>query len=699
MAIDTSQFHQIFFEESFEGLDVMERELMKLDTTNPDNETINTIFRAAHSIKGGGGTFGFKQISSFTHNVETLLDQIRAGERKLLQGDVDLFLQAVDCLRNMLSCLRDKTEINMQQADQLSASFMSLLNHTCAAAPQHPAPQSPGNPEATQPDALIAVPGWNIYFKPNAEVFKTGNEPLRLFRELQKLGNVTVEADTSTLPPLAAVQPDECYLSWRICLTPEQGKPAITEAKILEVFEWVRDESELRIAQGAITTAAPVQALATPGTAVEATAVEAKEAVNRQAAASAANPESSSIRVSIDKIDSLINMVGELVITQSMLGQLGEHFEMSKLVRLQEGLAQLEQNTRELQESVMRIRMLPISFSFSRFPRLVRDLGQKMGKQINLVLQGEQTELDKTVMEKIGDPLVHLVRNAVDHGIEACEVRKAKGKPEAGTVTLNAYHQGGNVIIEIRDDGAGLNRDKILNKALEKKLVKPEDQLSTEQIYNLIFLPGFSTADKITDVSGRGVGMDVVKRNIEALNGTVEVSSVEGQGSIFSICLPLTLAILDGQLVRVGKHVYIFPLISIVESLQIKDNQINQVANGCSVLQLRNEYIPVIKLYEVFNLDAQCHRFEEGLLVVVEVGGEKIGILVDDLAAQQQIVIKSLEQNYGKIEGVSGATILGDGTVALIVDIAGLIRIAGSQHMHLQQQTNTRSQSAGLYVA
>jgi two-component system chemotaxis sensor kinase CheA len=373
-----------------------------------------------------------------------------------------------------------------------------------------------------------------------------------------------------------------------------------------------------------------------------------------------------------------------------MLGQLGDEFEMDDLQKLQAGLGQLEQNTRELQESVMRIRMLPISFAFSRFPRMVRDLSRRLDKQMELTLIGETTELDKTVMEKIGDPLVHLVRNSVDHGIELPADREASGKNPVGSITLNAYHQGGNVVIEITDDGKGLDRERIRTKAVEKELMSSKEAaaLSDSQVHDLIFHPGFSTANEVSDVSGRGVGMDVVRRNIQDLNGTVELASEQGVGSTVTIRLPLTLAILDGQLIKVGVQTYIFPLVSIIESMQISSDKVSEVAGGCDVFQLRNEFVPIIRLYDVFNIVPDSTRIDESLLVVVESDGDKVGILVDDLDAQQQVVIKSLEQNYQRIEGVSGATILGDGTVALILDIPGLIKIAGIQHLQSKNITS-----------
>jgi two-component system, chemotaxis family, sensor kinase CheA len=474
----------------------------------------------------------------------------------------------------------------------------------------------------------------------------------------------------------------------------------VEESRIREVFEWVIDDAELTIVRVpiakpivdasiaanaalddaeskkvvAIGSAKSEKSDADKGVFAGTDAVVSDVVDKKTRAISAAD---SSIRVSIEKIDQLINMVGELVITQSMLGQIGQNFSLENLASLQKGLGQLERNTRELQESVMQIRMLPISFTFSRFPRMVRDLAKRLGKQIDLVLKGENTELDKTVMEKIGDPLVHLVRNSLDHGIELPDIRQSCGKPATGTITLNAYHQGGSVIIEIIDDGAGLNRSRITEKARENGLIGADTVLSDDEVCEMIFKPGFSTATEVSDVSGRGVGMDVVKRNIQELNGTVEVHTRPGQGSTFTIRLPLTLAILDGQLVRVGTETYVFPLVSIVESMQANEKLINKVAGGCDVFRLRNEYVPIVDLASVFSGAAGYSHINEALLVVVECDNQKIGIIVDELLAQQQVVIKSLETNFRRVEGISGATILGDGTVALIADVGGIVRMAG----------------------
>ncbi|MEO2281338.1 chemotaxis protein CheA [Pseudoalteromonas pernae] len=690
MSIDLSQFFEVFFEESFEGLDAMETELLNLTPGDTDSETLNTIFRAAHSIKGGSGTFGFTSVSDFTHVLETLLDQIRQGQRELTSEHVNLLLQSVDCLREMLRALQSEQEPDLTVAGELKQKFEVILGFASAVESEEPAQYSATTEKETQT--------FQINFKPHHHLFKTGNEPLYMLSDLAELGHLEVHVELGAIPTIDQLQSDECFMSWQLFLETDAKKEQIEE-----VFEWVEDDAEIEITlcgglfaeqqQSAdiqpqalpiddeSDIEAPTQTLAAnPAIAQGAAASAAASAAAKagKPAKKASSTESTSIRVGIDKIDSLINMVGELVITQSMLSQLSEQ-EITEhtLAALQEGLAQLAHNTRDLQENVMRIRMLPISFVFSRFPRLVRDISQKLNKNVELKLLGEGTELDKTVMEKISDPMVHLVRNSLDHGLETPEQREAAGKEPVGTVTLNAFHQGGNIVIEIMDDGRGLNTEKIREKAIANGLINPQEDLTEEKVHELIFEPGFSTADEVSDISGRGVGMDVVKSNISDLNGSIEVTSSAGVGSTFTIRLPLTLAILDGQLVRVDKHTYIVPLISIVESLQIDTAKVSTVGSGLEVLRLRDEYIPILRLYKIFNHPNAITELSKALLVVVENDNQKVGLLVDDLLAQQQVVIKSLEANYQRVDGISGATILGDGRVSLIVDIAGLIKLAG----------------------
>ncbi|QSX29975.1 chemotaxis protein CheA [Shewanella cyperi] len=661
MDIDLSQFSQVFFEESIEGLAVMESELLKLDIAAPDPETINTIFRAAHSIKGGSATFGFTAVANFTHLLETLLDQIRDGQRQMTAEHVDLLLASVDLLRGMIDALMNKGDYDNDKAQQLQQRLSKLLAEDA---------KSPTKQVDAQPPAEEQPNGWQIEFVAGVDILRCGNDPQLMFAELREKGELNVRLQASQLPPWHDFDPESCYLGWQLTL---HANVSLDEVK--EVFEWVEDECQIRyqpLFEAEPTTEAPI---------AEDTAVDKQhvKAPDLKSVPQNKGNESSSIRVSTEKIDMLINMVGELVITQAMLGQIGRQDEIGpeSMLLLQQGLEQLASHTRDLQESVMQIRMLPISFAFNRFPRLVRDIGQQLNKKVELVLKGEDTELDKTVLEKIVDPMVHLVRNSLDHGLESPETRRKFGKAETGTITLNAFHQGGNIVIEITDDGAGLNTAKILAKAREKGLVGADEELSDEAIHQLIFKPGFSTADAVSDLSGRGVGMDVVKRNIHELNGSIELSSQPGKGSRITIRLPLTLAILDGQLVRIGRHIYVVPLVSIYESLQVAPSRINRLGEGQELIRLRDEYLPVVKVHQVFNHDAEAREIKDGLVMVVDNSNEKVGLLVDELLAQQQVVIKSLEDNYTRIPGISGATILGDGTVALIIDVAGLVNLAG----------------------
>ena len=764
MTLDLTQFHDAFFEESFEALDSMEAALLKLDVGSPDSELINTIFRVAHSIKGGSATFGFAEIASFTHSLETLLDELRGGRMQATVAISDLLLKSVDVMREMLRAVQHKQPMNSQKVADLQfdlemvilqkappaadlAAVQAVLTRSVQAAPApsaanaDPAQAAPAQgvasaapaqgaqgaatqnaPGAGQAKPAGAVPNsgatgqqtpgrWHILFRPFAEFFTRGNDPLRMLRELGELGSLEITADVSALPSFTDLDAQVCYLSWTIDLD-----GSVAESAIREVFDWAEGDCDLEIRRvggepesaAAAPTVEEILELSAPAPAVEAPVATASAAAipsgspevaaplpanvtpitsaapakpdapaKPEPGTGVAAPDSGSIRVSVEKIDELMNTVGELVITQAMLSQLGSQMEGPTADELRAGLAQLERNMRELQESVMRVRMLPISFVFSRFPRMVRDLAQRLGKQIELKMTGEQTELDKTVMEKIGDPLVHLVRNSVDHGIEKSpEARVAVGKSPVGTVHLDACHRGGNIAVEVSDDGGGLDKERILEKARSRGLVGPNDTLTDEQIYELIFMPGFSTAEKTTDVSGRGVGMDVVRRNVKELGGKIEIRSERGKGSRFIITLPLTLAIVDGQSVAVGTETYIVPLISIIESLQLKPSSVSRLSGRGEVFSFRGDYLPIVRLHELFGVEPKAQELHDGLVVVAEGDGRRVGLFVDDLLGQQQVVIKSLEANYGSVEGVSGATILGDGSVALILDLAGLIRAA-----------------------
>jgi two-component system chemotaxis sensor kinase CheA len=690
--LEMEEILKVFFEESFECLDAMESGLLTLDAT-ADRETINTIFRAAHSIKGGAGTFGFMEIAQFTHSVETLLDEMRNGVRAVSPDAVQVLLQSVDVIREMTQSAQAKQPIVTVGADALSGELARILAQKGpVAAPPGPVAAPPGPvaapapaaaagtpapvaakspPQAAITVALTSISGWRIQFVPEPTLFQTCNDPLRIFAELAVIGRIEVTAHVEQLPLLQALDPTLCYLSWTIVL-----HAAVEHARIIEVFDWVETVSKISYEPiyadpkpgelPAVVAGAAAPAAARPAAVADATA-------SPVATPAKAGSDAGSIRVATEKVDALINLVGELVITQSMLGRFAEKYDPEDLESLRRGLIQLARNTRELQESVMQIRMLPIGFSFNRFPRLVHDLSRKLGKKVELKLCGENTELDKTVLEKIGDPLVHLVRNALDHGMEMPEKRRAAGKSETGTLELNAFHEGGSIIIEVKDDGAGLNKARILAKARERGLVEPDAQLTDDQIYNLIFVAGFSTADQVSDLSGRGVGMDVVRRNINDLGGHVQIFSTEGVGSTIRIRLPLTLAILEGQVLRVGKEIYVASLVSIIETVQPTRDHLSSITGRSELFKHRDSYLPIIRLHDLFDIEPDSRDISKGLLVVVESDGRRASILVDELLAQQQVVIKSLETNFKHVPGLAGATIHGDGTVALILDIPGLI--------------------------
>ncbi len=683
MPIDMKQFQAVFFAESREGLDAMESGLLSLESSGNDPDTINTIFRAAHSIKGGAATFGFSAITGTTHLLETLLDQVRGGKRAISAELSDALLASVDVLRDLLVAAETGDPDDTAPCAELNARLSALLE---GGAPAAAPARSAAAPAAAAP-APVAT-GWRVSFAPHPNLFITGNDPLRILRELDRLGGLTAECDTSHLPALDALEPVTSYLRWTLTLP-----ASVKQAAIADAFAWVEDECDLSIE--AITASTPVpppeppaalpaapaaEALPVPAKSADIVpmpqAAERKEVAKPAAGAAKAERSAvevdSSIRVSISKVDALINLVGELVITQAMLRQQSHGLDPTQHEKLLNGLALLDRNTRDLQEAVMSVRMLPVDFVFSRFPRMVRDLAARLNKKVNLRTYGEGTELDKGVIERIVDPLVHLVRNSVDHGLETPEDREAAGKDPVGTVELGASHQGGHIVIEITDDGRGLNRERILRKAMERGLPAHEGMPDSE-VWQLIFHPGLSTAEQITDVSGRGVGMDVVKSNITELGGEIDIESYPGEGTRVTIRLPLTLAILDGMTVAVGGETFVLPLGYVIEAMQPDLQEIRSVHGSGKVLKVRGDYLPLVNLAEFYRLgDARLD--ESSLVVVVEGGGRKLALVVDELLGQQQVVVKNLEANYRRIPAVSGATILGDGRVALIVDIGGLVR-------------------------
>jgi len=639
MEFDLSRFRDTFFQEADEHLGEMESGLLQLEG-NPDPEILNAVFRGAHSIKGASGTFGFEDVAHFTHAMEGLLDRMRSGAVDPSAERIGLLLKSLDTLRRLLDAARSGAAAP-PEAKQTSDSLLVA---------QRAGEYRPDAPVKVRAQDRAAA-HWRVRFAPSPEILRQGMDPVLVLRDLGRLGKVVkVEVDLSALPPLASLEADNCYLAWRVELAAEAR-----EAEIRDVFAFVEDGATIEIQRAAAPEAPAARTRALAGT------------------------ESGTIRVATGKVDKLIDLVGELIIAQSMASQVLEAFQPADLNRLQETFAEVERYTRELQERLMRVRMLPIGNAFSRFPRLIRDLAAATGKQVALQIEGEETELDKSVVERMADPLTHLVRNAFDHGIEPAEERAAAGKPPSGTIGLKARHQGGSVVLEVSDDGRGLDRERILTKARASGLAAGDENPPDEQVFSYIFEPGFSTAATVSDISGRGVGMDVVKKSVEGLNGAIGIRSEPGRGVTFRIQLPLTLAILDGLLLRVGGQRFVLPLVSIMESIAPRKEQLRQVAGGGEVIVLRGEPLPLVRLTRLFEIA----REEEdeaagGLAVIVENRGKRLALLVDELLGQQQVVIKSLETNFRKVEGAAGATILGDGQPALILDVAAIAEMARS---------------------
>ena len=697
MTIDISQFYQVFFDEAEELLAEMERLLLGVDVAAPDSEDLNAIFRTAHSVKGGASTFGITDMSEVTHVLESLLDRIRKGEMALTSQHVDAFLAAKDTLKMQLGGHRSGAHV-----DQEAVANVRMMLHDLS--------------EGLVPAATIVAPSF-LHAEPKAQ---TGEGAHRykielpvveqrdvnaLVDELGLMGRVSVtplEGGRSALIITTHESLDDIVAICSFVLDPGDLKifeaPALTlEQRAIEARERARIEEE----QGygffdpaddtpaasaelsddergygffqpieEIRALAGIDAPAPKSTA----AAEVVEALEKKASKKEdKGAESSSIRVSVEKVDQLINLIGELVITQAMIEQRSSGLDPMLHERLLSSVSQLTRNTRELQEAVMSIRMMPMDFVFSRFPRMVRDLAGKLGKKVDFITHGAATELDKGLIERIVDPLTHLVRNSIDHGIEMPQARAAAGKSEAGRLFLSAGHQGGNIVIEVADDGAGLNRERILAKAAQNGLAVSES-MSDSEVWQLIFAPGFSTADVVTDVSGRGVGMDVVKRNITSMGGSVDIRSARGFGTTISISLPLTLAILDGMTIRCGEEIYILPLGYVVESLQPRREDVREIAGRGQVLKVRGEYLPLIALHGVFGIESRAVDPADGIVVILESEGKRAALLIDDLVGQQHVVVKNLESNYRKVAGISGATILGDGGVSLILDVAALVR-------------------------
>jgi len=718
MSIDMSQFYQVFFDETAEHLAAMESLLLGLDIESPDLDDLNAIFRAAHSIKGGSGTFGFTDMTAVTHVLETLLDRLRKVELQITDEMVDTFLQAGDVLKAQLDGHQSGgAEVDQQAVDEVCAKLERLARDAApagtvaaSAAPDQASPHSAEqvyevrveyaqDAASTDPQTLLDALGalGRVEMAAGADAaagklvmkFATAagedeiRDTLAFFVQPEQVSiapanNAAAQTEDvgygffdDVVVPQAAAAEDDGY---GFFVEPDAIKSQVEDAQGYGFFEEAASPQPAEVVTN-IEIESPARS--NGRRTVDDPTVTAAKVGRRdhdKVAVAASSADASSIRVSIEKVDQLINLVGELVITQAMLAQTASGVDPVLYETLLNGMAQLDRNTRDLQESVMSIRMMPISFVFSRFPRVVRDLAGKLGKQVELKTIGEGTELDKGLIEKIADPLTHLVRNSLDHGIELPEKRLAAGKDAKGTITLRASHQGGNIVIEVGDDGAGLNREKILSKALERGLAVG-DHMSDQEVWQLIFAPGFSTADVVTDVSGRGVGMDVVKRNIEGMGGRVEIASETGYGSKITIRLPLTLAILDGMSVAVGEEIFILPLTYIVESFQPPQEDVKTVSGQGRVVHVRGEYLPLVALHEAFNMTPKVAEPHRGILVILESDGSKVALFVDGLVGQHQVVIKSLESNFRRVPAVSGATIMGDGKVALILDVAALVRL------------------------
>ena len=725
MTIDISQFFQVFFDEAEELLAEKERLLLAVDIAAPDAEDLNAIFRTAHSIKGGASTFGLSDMSEVTHILESLLDRIRQGQMALTAEHVDAFLAAKDILKMQLDGHRLGSPVDQDAVADVRMMLQSFSQDVPVAALTPVAPAF-----HTAEKEVVSHAGGQRYRLElpkmeerevdalAAELGLLGDVAVSSLPDARKVLEVTTHESLDDIlaicsfvlnpddmvitqaPPLAAGEADAAQAARAAqekaqgygFFDPLPGAPAAAQAPADPGYGFFQPLDEIRAAAGVQSDAERGYGFFQPLEQIRADAAKASPAVSATAAAPVtvaaeaeqdrkpakkegdkAAAESSSIRVSIEKVDQLINLVGELVITQAMIEQRAGALDPMLHEKLLDSVSHLTRNTRDLQEAVMSIRMMPMDFVFSRFPRMVRDLATKLGKKVDFITNGAATELDKGLIERIVDPLTHLVRNSIDHGVEMPAARVAAGKTEAGRLFLSASHQGGNIIIEVSDDGAGLNRERILAKAMQQGLDVSET-MSDAEVWQLIFAPGFSTAEAVTDVSGRGVGMDVVKRNISAMGGVVDIRSAKGFGTTISISLPLTLAILDGMSIRVGDEVYILPLGFVIESLQPAVEDIKDISGKGQVVKVRGEYLPLIPLYQMFDIAPRFTSPSEGICVILETEGRKAALFVDDLVGQQQVVVKNLESNYRKVVGISGATILGDGGVSLILDVAALIR-------------------------
>ncbi|GAM96595.1 signal transduction histidine kinase CheA [alpha proteobacterium U9-1i] len=675
-----------FFQECDEQLAELENGLMALEAGDSDGEVINAVFRAVHSVKGGAGAFGYEDLVKFAHTFETALDLMRSGKLAIDAEAVRVMLRASDVLADLVHAARDGGAVDQGRCDTLADELTTL-----ASGDHKPAALAHADVEEEDPfgftplqislDEPAIARRWRITFKPNPALYAKGNDPLFLLREVARLGACEIEMDVESVPTLDMLNPDGAYISWTVFLDGEKA-----EADIREIFDFVEGDCELSIEREVVVAPSHIAApaLAAADAAPISPSIARVEAEHHDGdlrggggaqVAAASAPPAATIRVDLERVDRLIDLVGELVINQAMLAQrVGETGAVERSSSVALGLDELEQLTRELQDSVMAIRAQPVKSVFQRMPRLVREIATATGKQVRLVMEGEGTEVDKTVIERLSDPITHMLRNAVDHGLEGPDDRVDAGKPAEGTIKLAALHRSGRIVIEVSDDGRGINRERVRAKAIEKGLISPDAPMSDEEIDNIIFLPGFSTASSVSDISGRGVGMDVVKRSIQALGGRISIASQPGRGSTFTLSLPLTLAVLDGMVVTSADQTLIAPLTTIIETLQPKEGEVHRMGPNRAVLSVRDSFVPLIDVGVSLGFHDMPASPTEGVVLLVESeGGGRAALLVDAIQGQRQVVIKSLEANYQRVEGVAAATILGDGRVALILDVDGLV--------------------------
>ena len=698
------ELKKTFFEECNEQLEAMETGLTDLREGGGSEDTINAVFRAVHSIKGGAGIFGFERLVEFAHVFETVLDAIRHGSLAAAPDVIDVLFTANDLLADLVESARSEVTLPANYENECRGALEQLIGKATSA----------GNEEAAAPADFEGIdftpmrvegfdtpgdsPGertYTIAFRPKPALLTGAKDPLSLLRELRALGALDLVAQYDALPRLSEFQPDQVYLGWQGTLRTPSARQDIEK-----IFEAVLDACELEIAelelppaetdegdnsaslvpnldQIAQVAAAPVATENTTGPAQDVAADETAEATKEARAGGVAKPSTTTIRVDLDRIDRVVNMVGELVIAQAMLSQIVQDLPEETNNRLWKTLDEVIHHTRELKNSVMSMRAQPVKSVFQRMTRLVREVSAKTGKKVHLEMVGEHTEVDKTIIERLSDPLIHIIRNSIDHGIESPSERSARGKSETGTIRLSADQRGGRIVIEVSDDGAGINSERVLKKAREKGLVDPIAVPTEEEINNLIFLPGFSTVDIVSDISGRGVGMDVVRRNIQDLGGRISLKSVAGKGMTIQLALPLTLAVMDGMIIRVGHETFVMPISAIVECLRPNRSDVRNLLGTRGTLQLRGDIVPLVHLGDLLQVEATVQVASDGVVIIIEASdGTRLGLVIDELCGHQQVVIKSIEENYHSVPGIAAATILGNGRVAFILDIEKLPELA-----------------------